>query len=214
MSAHTRLNRGIYLITEHERLRFSELLARTEAVITSGIAALQYRNKQAEHKQRLAEASLLQQICKDYEVPFIINDDIDLALELGAEGVHLGRDDGDWAEARRRVGKEMLIGVSCYNDLARADLAVQGGADYIAFGAMFPTTSKANTVNASPGLIRQAKQRYTVPIVAIGGITPENCGPVIAAGADLLAVISSVYLANNPYQALETFNQLMAKQTI
>ena len=106
----------------------------------------------------------------------------------------------------------MLIGISCYNDLARADQAVQGGADYIAFGAMFPTTSKVNTASASNGLILQAKQRYTIPIVAVGGITPENCEPVIAAGADLLAVISSVYLADDPYQVLESFNQLMAKQ--
>jgi thiamine-phosphate pyrophosphorylase len=212
MSAHTQLHRGIYLITEHERLRFSGLLARTEAVITAGISALQYRNKRADRKQRLAEASLLQQLCNDHEVPFIINDDIDLALELGAAGVHLGREDGNAKEARLRVGENMLIGISCYNDLDRADQAVRDGADYIAFGAMFPTTSKVNAVSATTDLIRQAKQRYTVPIVAIGGITPENCGPVIAAGADLLAVISGVYLAHNPYHALETFNQLMAKQ--
>lgn len=180
--------------------------------MSAGIAALQYRNKQANHKEKLAEASLLQQLCKDYEVPFIINDDIDLAIELGAAGVHLGRDDGDCAEARRRVGMEMLIGISCYDDLGCADQAVQGGADYIAFGAMFPTTSKLNTASAGTGLILQAKQRYTIPIVAIGGITPENCGPIITAGADLLAVISSVYLANDPYQVLESFNQLMARQ--
>lgn len=212
MTASVKISRGIYLVTEHERLRYSELLAITEAVMPVGIAVLQYRNKIAVYDQKLAEATRLQQLCKTYKVPFIINDDIALAIELGADGVHLGRDDDNCMDARKQVGDNILVGISCNNDPGRADQAVRDGADYIAFGAMFPTSSKANTVSASFELIRQAKQRYTVPIVAIGGITPENCAPVIAAGADLLAVISSVYLANNPYQVMENFKKLMAKR--
>ncbi len=212
MTATVKISRGIYLVTEHERLQFSELLSITETVMPVGIAALQYRNKLAGHQQKLGEASRLQQLCETYKVPFIINDDIALAIELDADGVHLGRDDGSCMDARKRVGNLKLIGISCYNDIDRAAQAVQDGADYLAFGAMFPTSSKANTTNASSGLIRQAKQRYTVPIVAIGGITPENCAPVIAAGADVLAVISSVYLANNPYHVMENFKKLMAKK--
>lgn len=111
------------------------------------------------------------------------------------------------------MGAQKLIGVSCYNDLARAEQAVNEGADYIAFGAVYATSTKANTVHASTDLITQAKKRYTVPVVAIGGITPENCEPVIEAGADLLAAVSSVYLASNPVAVVTTFNQLMARQS-
>ena len=206
------ISKGIYLVTEHERLPFARLLSITESLLPKGIAALQYRNKQADSAQKRIEARQLQTLCKTWKVPFIINDDISLAIELQADGVHLGRDDGSCSEARKRLGPNMLMGISCNNDINRANQAVQDGADYIAFGAMFPTSSKTNTVQATPDLIRQAKQRYTIPIVAIGGITPENCGPVINAGADLLAVISSVYLASDPAQVIDNFNKLMAKK--
>jgi thiamine-phosphate pyrophosphorylase len=159
----------------------------------------------------MEQARQLQQLCQTYKVPFIINDDLQLAISLGADGVHLGRDDGDCKSARLLLGAQKLIGVSCYNDLARAEQAVNEGADYIAFGAMFATSTKTNTVHASTDLITQAKQRYTVPLVAIGGITPENCEPVIAAGADLLAAVSSVYLASNPSDVVIKFNQQMVK---
>lgn len=205
-----RLRRGIYLITEHDKLGFEQLVAIT-ALVLPGISALQYRNKIADRSRRHAEATVLQQLCRNHGVPFIMNDDPDLALELGADGVHLGQEDGNCRDARLRIGTDRLIGSSCYNQLERAEEAVQQGADYIAFGAMFPTSSKKTTVAATTGLIREAKQRYTVPIVAIGGITPQNCVPVIEAGADLLAVISSVYLAPDPLQAIGTFNQLMTR---
>ncbi len=204
------LHRGIYLITEHERLAFTEMFAITQAVIGS-ISALQYRNKSTDYKLKRAQATELQKLCSDHQVPFIINDNIELAIELGADGVHLGREDGDCNEARRRIGEHKLIGVSCYNEIERADQAVADGASYIAFGALFPTSTKVNTVRASTDLIQQAKQRYTVPVVAIGGITTGNCAAAIDAGADLLAVVSSVYLADDPVTVIHTFNQLMTK---
>jgi thiamine-phosphate pyrophosphorylase len=204
------LHRGIYLITEHERLAFADVFAITRSVIGS-ISALQYRNKSTDDKQKRAQASELQKLCKDHQVPFIINDNIDLAIELDTDGVHLGREDTGCREARHRLGQNKLIGVSCYNEILRADQAVADGASYIAFGAMFPTRTKTNTVPANTGLIQQAKQRYTVPVVAIGGITTANCGAVINAGTDLLAVVSSVYLAQNPVAVIHTFNQLMTK---
>ena len=207
------LRRGVYLITEHERLGFAQLLSIAEIVLPAGIAALQYRNKTAGPAQQRVEAAQLQSLCKRFDVPFIVNDDPGLALELEADGVHLGREDRDCREARLRLGADRLVGISCYNDLARADEAVAQEASYIAFGAMFPTTTKTNTVSAPAGLICEAKQRYRVPIVAIGGITPENCLPVIEAGVDLLAVVSSVWLAADPLKAINTFNQLMAIQT-
>jgi len=205
-----RLQRGIYLITEHERLAFAEVFAITQSVIGS-ISALQYRNKSTDNKLKHMQASELQTLCNDHQVPFIINDNIDLAIELGADGVHLGREDTGCVEARRRLGQHKLIGVSCYNEILRADQAVADGASYIAFGALFPTSTKANAVRASSDLIQQAKQRYTVPVVAIGGITTANCAAAIDAGADLLAVVSSVYLADDPVAVIHTFNQLMTK---
>ncbi len=207
----TRINRGLYLITEHVQLDFASLLAITESVLPLGISVLQYRNKSTDYEQKMEQARQLQQLCQTYKVPFIINDDLQLAISLGADGVHLGRDDGDCKSARLLLGAQKLIGVSCYNDLARAEQAVNEGADYIAFGAMFATSTKTNTVHASTDLITQAKQRYTVPLVAIGGITPENCEPIIVAGADLLATVSSVYLASNPSDVVIKFNQQMVK---
>lgn len=204
-----RLQRGIYLITEHERIGFGRLISLAESIIPAGIAALQYRNKIADATQRRDEAGQLRALCKQYAVPFFVNDDPALALETGADGVHLGREDGDCNSARIQVGPDLQIGISCYNELTRTEMAVQQGADYIAFGAMFPTRTKNNTTTASVDLIREAKRRYTVPVVAIGGITPENCVPVIEAGADLLAVISSVWLAPDPQNVIHKFNQLM-----
>jgi thiamine-phosphate pyrophosphorylase len=205
------ISKGLYVITEHGRLEFSDLFARTEAILQAGIVALQYRNKQADSQQKLAEAQQLQALCNQYATLFFINDDIDLALQLKSDGVHLGREDATCAVARTRVGNDMLIGVSCYNDLQRAEVAVSSGADYIAFGAMSPSKSKTNTTIATPATLQMAKQRYNMPVVAIGGITQENCLPILQAGADLLAVISSVYLADDPASVVKHFNQLISE---
>lgn len=201
--------KGLYVITEHEQLGFTEVLSRTELILQSGIVALQYRNKFADTRQKLFEARQLQSLCKRYATLFVINDDVELAIELQSDGIHIGREDPGCMTTRSRVGKNMLVGVSCYNDLNLAEAACSCGADYIAFGAMFPTSSKANTSKASPDIIKTAKQRYNLPVVAIGGITPENCRPVLKAGADMLAVISSVYLATDPPSVVNHFNQLI-----
>jgi thiamine-phosphate pyrophosphorylase len=204
------ISKGLYVITEHGRLEFSDLFARTETILQAGIVALQYRNKQADSQQKLAEAQQLQALCNQYATLFFINDDIDLALQLKSDGVHIGREDATCAVARAHVGKDMLLGVSCYNDLQRAEVAASCNADYIAFGAMYPTTSKSNTTIATPATIQMAKQRYNLPIIAIGGITTENCLPILQAGADLLAVISSVYLVDDPASVIKNFNQLIS----
>ena len=204
-----RHDRGVYLITEHQRLDFPELLARTETALAAGVAALQYRNKAAGARQRLEEAERLQALCRAHGTPLIINDDLELAARIGADGVHLGRRDSACRAARARLGPEGIIGVSCYNEIERAGQAAADGADYVAFGAMFPTASKAGATPASPGVIREARRLYDLPVAAIGGITPGNCGPLIEAGADLLAVISSVYLAEDPAAAVKAFNDLL-----
>lgn len=204
-----RLDKGLYVITEHRHLDFPELLARTEAILETGIAALQYRNKTADRKQKLYEAGVLQTLCADRQTPFLVNDDIELARTLEADGVHLGKEDNSPDQARQRLGDGFIVGISCYNESDKAEQAVRQGVDYIAFGAMFPTDSKTGTAVATPGLISAAKQKYRLPVAAIGGITPDNCLPLIRAGADLLAVISSVYLNPDPAAVTRRFNKLI-----
>lgn len=201
------LQRGVYLVTEHRRITFADLLSRTESALGAGISALQYRNKQADIRQRLAEAVQLQALCRRHDTPFIINDDVELAIAAGADGVHLGRHDSTCRAARERLGQDRVIGVSCYNDLERAERAAAAGADYIAFGAMYPTASKDGATPADLDTIRAARGRFDIGIAAIGGITPENCGPVLDAGADLLAVIGSIYLADDPARVVEAYNE-------
>ena len=204
-----RLKKGLYVITDHHRLRFPELMEKTESILQRGISALQYRNKLVSTDKKISEATQLKQLCLEYDTTFIINDDIDLARELKADGIHIGEYDKSIIVAREELGKDKIIGVSCYNDMDRADDAIAGGADYVAFGAMFSTTSKAKTRKASAELISKAKQRYEIPVVAIGGITPDNCASLIRAGVDLLAVISSIYLADDPGAVTNQFNRLM-----
>ena len=206
----TTLNKGLYVITEYLYLDFETLQAKTELILQKGIEALQYRNKDASRDKRLVEAKSLQDLCKTYNTSFIINDDIDVATELDADGIHLGRDDMSCQQARKLLGEDKIIGVSCYNELDRAEQAVEDGADYIAFGAMFPSNTKQDTVKASPDIIKTAKHKYNVKVAAIGGITPVNCLPVIHAGADLIAVISSVYLSDDPGIVIDNFNLLMS----
>lgn len=209
MTSRTHL-RGLYVITDHEIPDFKTLYRKTEEILLSGIFALQYRDKNVNDADRYEHACELQKLCVSYGTPFIINDDIDLAEQIGSDGVHLGKDDTDCKIARTRLGKTPLVGVSCYNSLLRARQAVEDGADYVAFGAMFPTASKTNTTQATPELITTAKQEYDIAVAAIGGITPENCRPLIKAGADILAVIGSVYRAQEPGSMVETFNELMS----
>ena len=204
-----KLKKGLYVVTDHQHLKFGELISKTELILQAGISALQYRNKNAPGEQKRSEATELKQLCLKYDTCFIINDDVELAKELEADGVHLGENDASCVTARGQLGNQKIIGVSCYNDLDRAERAVTSGADYIAFGAMYPSAIKANTKQASPELIGIAKQKYPIAVVAIGGITPDNCDPLIMAGADLLAVISSVYLADDPGAITDQFNRLM-----
>ena len=185
---------GLYALTPD--LDDTELLvARVGAAIAGGATAIQYRHKRAAAVLRLDQARSLRQMCAAHGVTFIVNDDADLALAVDAAGVHLGRDDMSIAAARARLGSAAIIGVSCYDSLDRAAAAVREGADYIAFGSFFPSTVKPDAVRATPALLTVAKARWNVPVVAIGGITAARAAPLIAAGADALAVISAVFAA-------------------
>jgi thiamine-phosphate pyrophosphorylase len=203
------LTRGLYAITDCVHLDYPEMLDRTERILKAGVAAVQYRDKTADSETRRETAARLHELCRKHATPLIVNDDIDAALAAGAEGIHLGREDASLEEARRRAGGGVLIGISCYNDLERAVAAEAAGADYVAFGAMFPTSSKDTTVPATPDLIAQAKAVLSIPVAAIGGLTPENCREVVAAGADLLAVISSVYQTDDPAAVVGRFNEII-----
>lgn len=180
--------RGLYAISPEER-NSACLAEKVAAALEGGIAMLQYRNKAAAADQRFAEATMLGGLCRRHGVPFVINDDLELALRVGADGVHLGRDDGDLAAARRRLpGK--ILGASCYRDPDLARRAVGAGADYVAFGSVFASPTKPAAVRAPLSLFGE---QFGVPLCAIGGISLHNASEVIAAGADLLAVISDLF---------------------
>ncbi len=187
--------RGIYLITPDE-LDTPRLLARVQPLL-AGATWLQYRNKLVDPASRHAQAHALQALCARAGVPLLINGDAALAHTVGAAGVHLGEDDGDIAAARALLGTGAIIGASCYDRLELAQRAVAAGASYVAFGAFFASPSKATTHRADPDLLRQSAA-LGVPRVAIGGLTPDNAPALVAAGADLLAVISGVFAAPDP----------------
>ena len=188
--------RGVYLITPDEP-DTARLLARTAPLLAAGATWLQYRNKTASDALRREQATALQALCAAHGVPLIVNDDPELAQAIGAAGVHLGGTDGDIGAARSLLGPDAIIGASCYDQLANAERAVAAGASYVAFGAFFPTTTKVTSSRAHPDLLRQSAA-LGVPRVAIGGLSPDNVGPIIDAGADLLAVVSGIYAAQDP----------------
>lgn len=192
------LDRGLYAITPGS-------LARVEEALASGaLCALQYRAKQAGPAQRLEEAEALARLCGAYGVALIVNDDLELALAVDAAGVHLGRDDGDLAEARAKLPGRVL-GVSCYDRPELAERAVAAGADYIAFGSVFPSPTKPEAVRAPLALFGRA---LGVPKVAIGGITLENAPQVLAAGADCLAVITDLFDAPDVAARAQAYRRL------
>jgi len=194
--------RGLYLITP-DASDTNELLARVAAVLPHA-ACLQYRNKRATGRERLEQADALRALCSTAGIPLIINDDASLAAAVGADGVHLGEHDGAVAAARAILGQDALIGVSCYDDLRRAFDSAAQGADYLAFGAFHPSPTKPFARQAPLDLLQRARA-IGLPQVAIGGISPENARSVIAAGADMTAVISGVFDAPDPIAAARAY---------
>ena len=179
----------------------------TEAAIAGGARLVQYRNKTASSELRRAQAVALLELCRRHDALFIVNDHVDLAAEIGAPGVHIGRDDGLLQTARARLGPDVMIGVSCYREMERARAAAQGGADYIAFGRFYPSRVKPSAGSASPSLLTEARS-LGLPVVAIGGITPDNAPPLIRAGADAVAVISALFAAPDIEAAAQRFCKL------
>ena len=180
--------RGLYAITP-DVVDTALLARRVEQALAAGVAMLQYRNKMLSKEKRLLQAKELAPIARGYGVPFIVNDDVEVALAVGANGVHVGKDDGDLATARSKLSGKIL-GASCYDDLEKARAAVKAGADYIAFGSVFPSPTKPQAVRAPLSLFGA---NLGVPLCAIGGVTIANAPALIAAGASLLAVISDLF---------------------
>ena len=189
-------NGGLYLITPDDA-NSGSFLSRVLPVLSSQIAVLQYRNKLANDEQMLEQANALLEHCRKLDIIFIINDDIALAHKLSADGVHIGEHDGELESARSLLGSNAIVGVSCYNSLALAEKAASDGADYIAFGAVYPSATKPNARKAGLELFSLAKS-LNLPMVAIGGITPDNAAQTLVAGADFLAVIGAVFDAVDP----------------
>lgn len=198
---------GLYVVTPDER-DTAELLRKVRMALSGGARAVQYRNKLADAPLRLEQASALRALTRQFSVQFIINDDVTLAVEADADGVHLGAEDGSLSEARARLGQGRLIGASCYNRHELAMGAARQGADYVAFGSFFASAVKPEAVAATPELLRRARQELTLPIVAIGGITAQNGPQLLKAGADALAVISAVFASPDIEGAAKEFSNL------
>ncbi len=182
--------RGIYAITPDAPINLDHI---KKIIATHDIGILQYRRKTASNATKLNEASQLRQLCLQHHTLFIINDDINLAQKVSADGVHLGKEDNSIATARAQLGADAIIGISCYNDIDLAKSAQQQDANYVAFGALFSSSTKPNAPHCSLDIITQAKQQLSIPIVGIGGIDFSNQQQALAAGCDAIAMINSLF---------------------
>lgn len=200
--------RGLYAITDTALHTGAALEHAVGRAIEGGARVIQYRDKSGDGDRRHTEAARLVRLCRRHGVPLIVNDDVELALRARADGVHVGRDDAALPAARARLGDGFIIGVSCYGDGERALLAQSLGADYVAFGAMFPSATKPHATPADIATIAELRERIRVPVVAIGGITPENGVSLLEAGVDMLAVVRGVFDCDDPATAAARYRQL------
>lgn len=199
--------KGLYLVTP-DWDDTEQLVAVSEAALRGGAALLQYRHKTASPPLRREQAARLQALCRQYGVPFIINDFVDLCLELDADGIHVGGTDMGIAQARASVGPGKIVGASCYGSLDLARAAHAAGASYVAFGGFYPSRVKKYEVTTPPAIVAEAKRTLPLPVVVIGGMTAENARPLVEQGTDMVAAISSVYMADDPEHAARAFGGL------
>lgn len=207
MTDHPSSISGLYAVTPNE-LDTKLLVAKVLLALKGGARLIQYRNKAAGKTLLLRQSTALLAACRSYGVPLIINDHLDLCAKIDADGIHLGASDPKPGPVRRLLGADKIIGVSCYNQFALAQEAEAGGADYVAFGACFPSETKPNAVHAPLGLFEQAKQTLRVPVVGIGGITVDNAKQVKDAGADAIAVVSTLFDAEDIKAVSQQFNSI------
>ncbi|WP_395823061.1 thiamine phosphate synthase [Collimonas sp.] len=203
--------KGLYIVTP-DWDDTDKLLHVTEQALQGGASLLQYRHKTADAAQRRRQAAALLALCRRYQRRFIINDFIELCMELDAGGIHVGGTDASVAEVRALIGPDEIVGASCYGDLQLAHAAYRAGASYVAFGGFYPSRVKQYPVTTPPDIVTRAKADIALPNVVIGGMTQQNALPLIAAGADMVAAISSVYLADDPTAAAREFTALFAQR--
>lgn len=196
--------RGLYLVTP-DWDDTEKLLAASTQAIEGGARLLQYRHKTASDTLRSEQASALLALCRRLNVPFIVNDHLDLCERIDADGIHVGGTDASVAEVRARLGHDKIIGASCYGDLQLARNAAAADASYVAFGGFYPSRVKQYEVTTSPDIIRQALSELSLPVCVIGGMTPQNARPLVTKGAHMVAAISSVYAADDPQAAASAF---------
>ncbi|MGD8782822.1 MAG: thiamine phosphate synthase [Thioalkalispiraceae bacterium] len=206
----TELLKGLYVITDRplclERSMPVDKMA--ALAIAGGARIIQYRNKQSPQAVRLYEANLLAELCSKMDAILLINDDLEIAMQVDAHGVHLGQDDMSLIEARQRLGENKIIGITCHDSLQLAREAEQGGADYVAFGSFYPSTSKPSAPRASVNTLQQAREELSIPLCAIGGITLENAPQLIQHGAQMLAVVNGVFGAWNISRTATSYMKL------
>ena len=199
--------KGLYAITP-DSADLNTLIQKTKSAIEGGAFMVQYRSKIQDRDVKMQQCAAILRLCREYEIPCIVNDDVEMCRVLEADGVHLGEKDDNIAEVRHILGEDAIIGSSCYDQLDRAKSAQKEGASYVAFGAMFATSTKPNAPRASLALLKEAKREIQIPIVAIGGITVNNAHDVIKTGIDAISVITSLYEAKSIKETAETFAKM------
>ncbi|CAB1277405.1 thiamine phosphate synthase [Candidatus Nitrosacidococcus tergens] len=199
---------GLYAIVDTGVIPPDRFHNAASEVLLGGADLIQYRDKDQSPEQRYKQAIDLRQLCSQHSVPLIINDDIELAAQVKADGVHLGKSDASILLARQILGKKAIIGISCYNELSRVIAAWETGADYIALGRFFPSITKPKPIFVSLDLLKEVREKVPLPIVAIGGITPQNALPIIQGGADAIAVIGGIFRHRNIRQQTIIYKKL------
>ncbi len=199
--------KGLYAITP-DMADSNSLLLKTQLAIEGGAFMVQYRSKIQDRDVKIQQCAAILRLCREYKIPCIVNDDVDMCRILEADGVHLGEKDDNIADVRRILGEDAIIGSSCYDQLNRAKQAQNEGASYVAFGTMFETLTKPHAPRATLELLREAKSQIQIPIVAIGGITMNNAHDVIETGIDAIAVINSLFEAKTIKETAETFSKM------
>lgn len=201
--------RGVYAITDSKLLPTDELLlAKVEAALKGGAQVIQYRDKSIDTQKRVRQAKALLNLCTDYDVPLIINDDIELAAAINASGVHLGQTDMLVTQARKLLGTHKIIGVTCHHSITLAKEAEHNGANYVSFGACFASSTKPDANIISHMILTTAKNQLNIPVVAIGGINSENANQIIATGVDMIAVVSSLFNHDDVYKSTQQLANL------
>ena len=200
---------GLYLVTPNWE-DTARMVRITETALHAGAAMVQYRNKDAHARLRREQGAALLTLCRRYGRPLVINDHLDLCLTLGADGVHVGGTDLSVRAVRAALGPDKIVGASCYGELDLARAAERDGASYAAFGGFYPSLVKQYSFVTAPAIVREARAELALPIVVIGGMTPDNAAPLVARGAHMVAAISSIYNAEDAERAVRAFDQLFA----